>query len=161
MGTFKNIIPVALLFFIGFVLLTSCRTSRQVVDFKKEVQIEKVVEYRDTIIYTTPSTTSLNFKLNDFENLFKTNLNEGSSPLILRNQNGNANVKIKVIRDSVFVTATCDSLAIVAKIKSEFEKQLFNQELNSTKKAGGISFLTVLFLIVIAAAAGYLYKTFI
>lgn len=104
--------------------LISCRVTRQEVkktETQNQTTSEKVVSYKDTIVVAPKSETSL--KIAVAEIAFKPGLNMNSKPRIYTQKNGNATAKIKIVHDTITVTATCDSLLIVAKIKSELLKE--------------------------------------
>ena len=144
--------------FIGlicFCFLVSCRATRQEVK-KTETKIEttstKVTTFRDTLVFAPKSFTSL--KIPVAEIAFKNNLKADSKPKVFTQKNGNATAKIKVVHDTIEVTATCDSLAIVAKIKSEFEKQTASTEaknIENIKQKTGYGFWDLF----VAAALGF------
>lgn len=112
-----------LVFVISF-LLISCRVSRQEIqksDTQIETTSEKVVSYKDTTLYAPKAETALKIPLSDL--VFKNQLNTNSKPIVYSQKNAQANVKLKIVRDTIVVEAICDSLALVAKIKSELLKQ--------------------------------------
>lgn len=120
-------------------LLTSCRTSRQEIQ-KSTTLTENIINqketYRDTTLFTPKSQTKL--KVYATELVFKSDLNGVSKPKTFTQKNGNATAKLEVQPDGVTVTATCDSLAIVAKIKKELYSEtrhtaLSNVENNKVK----------------------------
>lgn len=148
--------------------LTSCRTTRQ--DSQKntsttESSILQKETYRDTILFAPKAETSL--KIPVAELVFKPNLNGTEKPKIYTQHNGNATAKLSIDNNVVTVTATCDSLAIVAKIKSELRKEVSatarSDTQNSAKKTG-YSFIDIIkaFLcgLVIGASIMFILKTF-
>ena len=113
------------LVFVFFAFLTSCRTSRQEIQKSTattESTIEQKETYRDTTLFTPKSETSLKIPVTEL--MFKKGLNDVSKPKTFTQKNGNATVKLQIIHDTVTVMATCDSLAIVAKIKKELYKEI-------------------------------------
>lgn len=130
-----------LISFLLFALLfSSCATKKEVA--KKEVIIEtrSVVEkYTDTVFYTKKSETSFGIPLNAVAKCpdEKGNLNPVSKqikPQIFNQQNGNAKATVRIERDSIFIKAECDSLAIAAKIKGIYENNDRNREASESKK---------------------------
>jgi hypothetical protein len=121
--------------------LTSCRTTRQESQ-KSTVTTESFVQqketYRDTVLFTPKSETSLKIPVSEL--VFKSGLNKVSKPKTFSQKNGNATAKIRIENDAVTVTATCDSLAIVAKIKQELQREIKanarSDTQNSNKKTG-------------------------
>lgn len=114
--------------------LISCRVTRQEVkktETQNQTTSEKVVSYKDTIVVAPKSETSL--KIAVAEIAFKPGLNTISKPRIYTQKNGNATAKIKIVHDTITVTATCDSLAIVAKIKSELLKEAIISSTNDSE----------------------------
>lgn len=103
--------------------LASCRSVRQ--ESQKSTSttenvFEKRESYKDTVLFTPKAETTLKISAND---AFKQGLNGVQTPKVYTQKNGNATAKIKIERDTIFVTATCDSLALVAKIKQELIKE--------------------------------------
>ena len=146
-------------------LLMACRTSRQVVkttDSDRKEVIENKTVYRDTIIYTDKASTTFNLPISDLkkcaETDFKNSLNAISEPKIYTQKNGNAKATIKILHDTLTVTAECDSIAIAAKIKREY----FNRYLNDVKrndeyvnKETELNWQLIISLIIIAFIAGF------
>ncbi|MDA6068643.1 hypothetical protein NJT12_03330 [Flavobacterium sp. AC] len=113
-----------LIAFVCFCFLTSCRSKRQEsqkVDTTIETTKESIVSYKDTIVYAPKSETSLKIPVSDLS--FKPDLNNLQKPKVFTQKNGNATAKIEIVPDGIVITATCDSLAIAAKIKSKLEKE--------------------------------------
>lgn len=146
-------------FILVFCFLTSCRSKRQEtqkVETTIETNKEKFVTYTDTILFAPKSETKL--KIPTSELVFKPSLNKVEKPKIFTQKNGNATAKIEVLPDHISVTATCDSLAIVAKIKSQFEKEYRNKLLSDNTqsiKQKGFYFLSVLFIFIIGLIIGF------
>ena len=113
-----------LIAFVCFCFLTSCRSKRQEtqkVDTTIETNKETIVSYKDTIVYAPKSETTLKIPMSDLT--FKPSLNGIEKPKIFTQKNGNATAKVRIVHDSIFIVATCDSLAIAAKIKTKLEKE--------------------------------------
>jgi hypothetical protein len=148
--------------------LTSCRSTRQ--DSQKntsttESAILQKETYRDTILFAPKAETSLKIPVTEL--VFKQGLNSTSKPKTFTQKNGNATAKVEITPTDITVTATCDSLAIVAKIKQELQREISatarSDTQNSTKKTG-YSFIDLVrvFLcgLVIGASVMFLLKTF-
>jgi len=148
--------------FVFSCLLSSCRVSRQEKQSTQSTQTtEKVVSYKDTTVFAPKAETSLKIPMAALG--FKNPLNTISKPIYYSQKNGQAKVKLKVVHDTIQVTATCDSLAIVAKIKSEFQKQISdsNSQLEQeTLKKRGFSFWIVLLTFCIGFFVGFILKFF-
>lgn len=117
---------------------------------------EKVVSYKDTTIFAPKAVASLQIPLSEL--VLKNDLNATSKPIIYRQKNGQANVKLKIANDSIQVTAICDSLAIAAKIKYQLEKQLKSNHTIShqeTLKKRGFTFWNVLLAFVLGSILGF------
>lgn len=153
-----------LLLFVFSCLLSSCRATRQEIqktETTTQVTSEKLVTYKDTTVFAPKAETNLKIPLSEL--VFKNPLNADSKPIIYTQKNGQANVKLKIVHDTIQVTATCDSLAIVAKIKSEFEKQTENTNTNNNKeiiKKKGFTFWNILIAFLFGFALCYLLKLF-
>jgi ABC-type transporter Mla maintaining outer membrane lipid asymmetry permease subunit MlaE len=81
--------------------------------------------YRDTVFYTPKAETNLTIPASELT--FKQELNEVSKTKTYVSRNGNATAKATVSPQGVSIIATCDSLAMAAKIKSEYQKELSKQ----------------------------------
>ncbi|MRX70271.1 hypothetical protein GJU42_20035 [Flavobacterium resistens] len=156
---YKTILLITL---VCFCFLTSCRSKRQEtqkVETTIETNHEKIVTYKDTILFTPKSETSL--KIASSELVFKPRLNKVEKPKIFTQKNGNATAKVEILPDHISVTATCDSLAIVAKIKNQFEKEYRNKLLRDntqSSKQKGFTFLNMLLMFIIGFAVCYALK---
>ncbi|AUS06478.1 hypothetical protein [Pseudotamlana carrageenivorans] len=153
------------LFFIlllAFSFATSCRNTRQVVE-KNTIQKERILKseitFRDTVFFAPASQTSLKLPFKDCLKGFK-------KPQVFTQKNGNATVKLKVNTDTIVVTAKCDSLAIAAKIKQYYLKELnrIENDLNNLEvRTKGVSiFQTILYALsafAIGLGVGVLLKT--
>lgn len=139
---------IVLVFICLFCFLTSCRTSRQEnqkIVSTKENYIQQKETYRDTLLFVPKSETSLIIPTSEI--LFKPGLNDISKPKTFIQKNGNATAKVQVTPSKIIVVATCDSLQIAAKIKTELYKQISATARNDTKtdsKKSGYSLITVL-----------------
>lgn len=117
-------------FVMVWIFSVSCRSTRQVAEKTKDYSAtsEHIVSFKDTTFYAPKSETALKLRLSDFgfktDSSFKPNLKMLSKPKVLTQQNGNARVKIEVSQDTITATATCDSLAIAAKIRKEVYNQV-------------------------------------
>ena len=151
-----------LLFLFCSCFLISCRVSRQEVkktETQSQLTSEKVVTYSDTIVIAPKSETSL--KIAVAEIAFKPGLNSNSKPRVYTQKNGNATAKIKIVHDTITVTATCDSLAIVAKIKSELRKDSNNSKTNDSeivKQTKGFTFWDLIIAFVLGFGVCFILK---
>lgn len=156
-----------ILLILVFSFVTSCRSSRQVVqksDKQSEHIKERVVSYRDTILYTPKSEASLKLPVS----LLSYNLDNGLFvPKIYFQKTGNATAHVRVERDTIYVTAKCDSLALRAQIKQEFQSEynrLQESNINEDKRTKGVPvFKTILFImlaLIVGFGAAYILKTF-
>ena len=119
------------------------------------------MSYKDTIVIAPKSETSLKIPVSEL--VFKEDLKAISKPKYFTQKNGNATAKIKIVHDTITVTATCDSLAIVAKIKSELLKQTSNSKTNdsnSTKQKSGFSFWNLIIAFILGIIVCYILKLF-
>ena len=159
---------IVLVFVCLCCFLTSCRTSRQESQKNTSTSESLIVQkesYRDTVIFTPKAETSLKIPVSEL--VFKQGLNNVSKPKTFTQKNGNATAQVKVRHDTITVTATCDSIALRAKIKQELYKEISatarSDTQNSTKKTG-YSFIDLvrvfLYGLVIGASVMFLLKTF-
>lgn len=159
MKTYKILFLAALCLF-----LTSCRTSRQVVKNteSKDHQITEIkTTYQDTVFYTQKAETSLKIPIS--EKLFKNSLNS-FKPQVFTQKNGNAKATVKILKDTILVTAQCDSLALEAKIRQEYFskiKERDNTSNESTKEKQKLNWQLMIALFIIAFIAGFVTKALI
>lgn len=144
--------------------LISCRVTRQEVKKTETQEVatsEKVVSYKDTTIIAPKSETSLKIPVSEIA--FKNNLKDNSKPRVYTQKNGNATAKLKIVHDTITITATCDSLAIVAKIKSEFQKQANSSKTNNqenSKQKSGFSFWDLIIAFTLGFGICFILKLF-
>lgn len=132
MKIFKNILILSSICLV----LGACRTTRQVIQTKESLKENKTVKntsYQDTILYTQKSSVNLQIPitslgidkkcLNTISTPFKSNLNQ-----VFKQRNGNATAIAKVVDNQLIITAECDSIALRAKIKKEFEAYYTNNQ---------------------------------
>lgn len=148
-----------LIFVLSFV--TSCRTSRQVVQKSdtKETILKDVVTYKDTTLFTPVSETQLKLPIGLLQ--FEDPLNGNQiafKPQTFWQKNGNATVKIRVERDTITVDAKCDSLALLAKIKEQYRSELHNSKETSDNqeiRTTGVPVFKVILFIILAFIIGF------
>ena len=159
---------IVLVFVCLCCFLTSCRTSRQESQKNTSTSESLIVQkesYRDTVLFTPKAETSLKIPVTEL--VFKQGLKNGSKPKTFTQKNGNATADVKIRHDTITVTATCDSIALRAKIKQELNKEISatarSDTQNSTKKTG-YSFIDLvrvfLYGLVTGASAMFILKTF-
>lgn len=162
MKTYKKIGLLLVLF--SFCFLISCRVTRQEVkktESQSEVASEKVTIYQDTIVFAPKSATSLRIPISDV--VFKSNLNPISKLRVFTQKNGNATAKMKIEHDTVFITATCDSLAIIAKIKKQYEKEtnkISTADNTNLKQTTGYSFWHLIMAFILGFGVCFILKIF-
>ena len=145
-----------------FSFVTSCRSSRQVVqknDRQKEIIKKDIVTYKDTVFFTPNSKTTLKLP-------FKGYLNSIKTPKVYTQKNGNSTVKLRIERDTIIVSAVCDSLKIKAKLKERYQSEFNHIENNLSKleeiKRGFSLFEIILYTLsafIIGLGLGVLLKT--
>ena len=111
------------------------------------------------MVYAPSSETSLKVP-------FKSHLNSNATPKTYSQKNGNANLTLRIERDTIYAAAKCDSLAIVAKIKQEYlseSNKIKEASDNQETVAKGVSvFKTILYALsgfIIGLGVGVLLKT--
>lgn len=162
MKIYKKIGLLLVLFCSCF--LISCRVTRQEVkktETQNQTMSEKVVTYKDTIVVAPKSETSLKIPINDLA--FKDNLKPDSKPRVYTQRNGNATAKMQLVHDTITVTATCDSLSIVAKIKSELLKESNVSKTNDSeilKQTKGFSFWNLIIAFALGFGVCFILKLF-
>jgi hypothetical protein len=155
----KSKISLLLLVFVFLLFLNSCRTSRQEIQ-KSTVTTESTIEqketYIDTTIFTPKSETTLKIPVTEL--VFKGSLNSVSKPKTFTQKNGNATAKIEIVPDGITVTATCDSLAIVAKIKKELYREInatARSNIENNKSKTGYNFFDIILWTLLAFILGF------
>lgn len=163
MKIFKSIQLILFLSVIG--VFTSCRSVRQEVknqDTKTELITEKKVSYQDTILYTPSSTSALKVPISSIlEKDFKGDLKDIEKPFKPRTfsqKNGNATAKIKIERDTILIYAECDSIALQAKIKKEFESKYQHHSTVKVeeKKEKKTNYLDTIFYCIAGIGVGFI-----
>lgn len=153
-----------MLLFVFSCLLSSCRATRQEfqkTETKTTVTKEKTVTLKDTTLFAPKAETSLKIPLRDLE--VKPDLNGVSKPINYSQKNGQAKVNIKVVHDTITVTATCDSVALRAKIRSELLKESStenNKSESDKSKKTGYTFLDLIWAFVLGFVVCYVLKMF-
>lgn len=138
--------PFNLILFLCLVLvLGACRSTRQVTQTKETVtgnSSVKITKYRDTILAAPGSSTGFQLPLNAFAKC-----PDGSAPKgvdkIYTQKNGNATAKVVIKHDTISITAKCDSVALAAKIRQDFESNNSSssvKENSSSEKTTGYVF---------------------
>jgi hypothetical protein len=122
---------------VVLIFLSSCRSTKQEVqESTLDTSKERVVTYRDTIIYTEPSKTELSVSIADLlasAGQLQTDGRLSQSDGRLSQTNGNATVKLGVKDNRIIATAYCDSIALKAKIKREVLRDMVLKTNNNSK----------------------------
>lgn len=142
-------------------LLVGCSTAKKVVENqeKKEVVKERIVSYKDTTFITPKATSIIRVP---FERIVK-QYDTVFVPQIIKQRNSNATAKLIIKRDTILVTAECDTITLTAKIKKEFEKDYKRNTLvykKNTTENKGFSFWQLLLSVLIALVIGYVVRLF-
>lgn len=163
--------PILLCLTFACCFLISCRSTQrqetQKIEIKSDSVSEKVVTYKDSTLYAPKAETTIKIPVKYLD--FKEDLNGNKKPIYYTQKNGQATATFRAENDTIYLSATCDSLAIVAKIKSEFQKQTSNKSKSDLQKSevnikSGYSLLEVSVYAIVAFAIGFvlcfLLKTF-
>lgn len=159
---FKKTLLLLVLAFSCF--LSSCRAVRQETQKTESEQrftSEKVVTYKDTTLFAPKAETSIKIPLTDIG--FKSDLKTVSKPKVFTQTSGQAKVKIRIVHDTIQATATCDSLAIVAKVKNELLKEtssVISKSNSDSKKKTGYTFFHLIIAFVLGFGLCYVLKFF-
>lgn len=134
-----------ILFFCLVLVLGACRSTRQVTQTKETEtgnSTVKITKYRDTILHAPASSTGFQLPLNALAKC-----PDGSAPKsvdkIYTQKNGNATAKVVIKHDTISITAKCDSVALAAKIRQDFESNNSSssvKENSSSEKTTGYVF---------------------
>ncbi|MGV4413869.1 hypothetical protein [Chryseobacterium sp. T1] len=115
----------AIFFLLLLLVLGACQSNRQVTQTKETtngVSSVKITKYRDTILTAPGSSTDFKLPLNAVSKC-----PDGSVPQSINKsftqKNGNATAKVVIKHDTITVTAECDSVALAAKIRQDFESK--------------------------------------
>lgn len=144
-------------------LLSSCATKKSVEKKESLVETKTLVEkYTDTVFYTPKSATSFGIPINsiakciDVKGNFNAVSKEETKPQIFTQKNGNAKATVKIVHDSIFIHAECDSLAIAAKIKSVYANNDRNREASeSTKEKKQLNIFTIIGMCAVCLIGGF------
>jgi hypothetical protein len=112
MQLFKYFLAVIAAVFLAL----GCKSVRPAADttVKEVVSVDTYTQERDTTIITPPSTVAISIPL---ENV-KTGFNSGL------NRHSNAKVVASVNDGKINIVCTCDTLAIAAKLRDQFKKEI-------------------------------------
>lgn len=154
--TFKHYLNLVLIFlFIG------CTSTKKVVEQsdKKEVVKEHIVSFKDTTFVTPRATSIIRVP---FEKIVK-QYDTVFVPQVIKQTNGNATAKLIIKRDTILVTADCDTIALTAKIKKEVVKNY--ERASSVKnekitKSRGFSIWQYISAIAVSFLLGYIIRSF-
>jgi len=149
MVTNKNIMKKLFLVVFCFALV-ACSGTKKVrqSETKTEIKCEKIISYRDTIITVPASKTSLKVPITEFQKPF-------TQPKTITNKNGNATAKLTIGKDTVSLSAECDSLAIRAQIRQELIKEFERtSEKTDTEIKKGVSTLQMIINCLLALLVG-------
>ncbi len=117
--------------------------------------------YKDTTVYAPRAETELRIPLSDL--VAKSQLKTEQQPIFYVQKNAQAKVKLRIVHDTISITATCDSLAIIARIKNEFKKESTTNSKSNTiesKQKTGYSFIHLLIAFLLGFAFCYIIKFF-
>ncbi len=154
MKIFNTILFLVVLFVLG-----ACRANRQVTQTKETIigsSSVRFTKYRDTILHAPGSSTGFQLPLSALAKC-----PNGSAPKsadkTYTQKNGNATAKVVIKHDTITVTAECDSVALAAKIRQDFEKNDFSSVKNSDRSetVTKTNFWDGLVSILIALAVGF------
>ena len=99
-------------------LLMGCTCQKPVIDSRNvidTVKVETKTRVHDTVFVTPKSQVTTHIALSDL----------GAKPVVKQSQN--ARIVIKRVNDTVFVEGDCDTLALAAKIKEHFTKEVHDK----------------------------------
>lgn len=142
----------AIVFSVCF-FLVSCRASRQEAEkthshTKTSSQVKHT--YRDTIFFAPAASTTLTLSKSELSPL-------DTTPRVYVQKNAHASTHVKVTPTGITVRASCDSLAIAAKIKSEFqmiETSSDKSQERQIQKHSGYTFFQLASMFIIGLVAG-------
>ena len=158
----KSKITLLFMFVVLSCFLSSCRAKRQEIQ-KESIKTASItsnlVSYKDTLLFTPKSETSLKIAVS--ETAFKDGLNKDFKPKVFSQKNGNATVKIKIVHDTITANCDCDSLAIVAKIKFQLQKEKLTSESDKSdevKVTKGFTLINVIIAFVLGFVLCFILK---
>jgi len=141
--------------------LVACSGSKQVTksETTKEVFREHKISFKDTLFNIPASKAELSIPLVDLQR-------PHLEPRDYEQKHGNATAKLRIEKDTVFVSAECDSITLAAQIRqeliTEYEKETTDTEIK--EKKGVTVFKLILYMIlsfITGLVAGVLVKTFL
>ena len=138
--------------------LAACGSTRAVQsESNKEVLKEHKVWYKDTLILAPASLAEIKIPAKELED---------RTPRTYTAKNGNATADVRIEKDTVFVTANCDTLALKAQIKQELITETHTESDNvQIQKQKGVSvgklILYTLLSFIVGLVAGFIVKLFL
>ena len=149
-------------------VLGSCVSKKQVTSTTESDKVTtgyKTEKYRDTVFHTQKVSTTFGIPIPRFtdcpEPQTAPDQVKSQSALPAKTytqQNGNARANVRIERDSIFITAECDSIALRAQIKAEYEGQFQQETTTSVKESEtkkGTGFFGGLGIVIAALVVGF------
>lgn len=141
-------------------LLGACGTTKKISETTNTTNttLEHFVTYKDTVFTVPKAKSQLKIPLIELIN------KPQSKPFKIQQKNGRSSATAQVVKDTLFVTSDCDSIAIAAKIKQELIKQNTvnsSQTKTEIKTETGYSLFKVIGYVFIAFALGFIAGYFI
>ena len=141
--------------------LVACSGTKKVhqSESKTEVTREHIVKFKDTVIPVPSSRSQLKLATIEFQN-------DLLQPRTFESKSGRATSRIRITKDTVYVTSECDSLALRAQIKQELtnNSQLSATSVHQEDKRGVSRFTLIMWCTILFLAGigiGILLKTFL
>ena len=142
---------------MAFPLFVSCQASKpQPPQITDSVVVEKTVVLRDTVFQAPSAATSLSVSMKEFSKGFKKPVSS---------QKGHATAILSQVGDRVRVDCLCDSVAIRAQLRDQYEQRLHKQTITQTPEQSYYTpwymkaLATVGGLSIVLLVAGIIYKT--
>lgn len=151
---FKFLIVLVLISCCFF--LTSCRSLRQEnqkVFSQKEIKAEKIVKVIDTVLIAPSAETTIKIATEQ--------LSTTGQSKVYTQKNAQAIIRVKIKHDTIYATARCDSLAMVAKIKESIIKEHYlntNKTDKKTKRRWSWDFVSLIGFTVLLVTIPLVFK---
>ncbi|MGC1471542.1 MAG: hypothetical protein WA775_03025 [Psychroserpens sp.] len=114
-----------------------------------ELKQKSVTTFRDTLLFTPASMTELKIPI-ALDKKCRENTNTVFVPKTYTQKNGNATASVRIERDTIIVSAKCDSLQLRAQIKHELEQEKYTVEIEKQAKEKIEKVYTFKYIVMIA-----------
>ena len=145
-------------------ILTACGSKKQAVttETSQETRSEVREVYRDTMLFAAPQSSELQINVSELCANYKkqkaTSVNPNKQTQATKqyqSQNGDAYVDAEIVQDLLTIRGGCDTIALKAKLKERYEKQINNLKSKYSKESKrGVSTIRLIYTSLIVGIIG-------